>query len=165
MSEKIVLFENDLSDEGQKRQAIKNIIVFKLNDEWYGVDVLYVKEVVPTHPISVLPNVPSYILGIMNVRGNILSVMNLKAIFGLTSLKDDESQRIVIVEDKGMSVGLLVDGSEKTMGVPENLIEPALSLLEDEKRDLLEGQVKVDGKLVALVSAPKLLELTCLRNS
>ena len=148
----------DLYEREDLKEQTRQIIVFRLSREWYGVEIAKVKEVVKVGKITYLPSSPEYIAGIVNLRGKILSVTDLKAMIGLPHEELTDKARIIAVESGMLETALLVDEVVESIEVPVGRIEPALVTLPAEEAEYIEGQCKVDNKLIALVSVEKILE-------
>lgn len=161
----LTLYEREFYGDTEEKEETRQMIIFKLGSEWYGIDIINVSEVVPLTTITPLPSVPNYIEGIFNLRGNIVSATDLKSFFGLTKSSISENNRIIVITHKGISTGLLVDGSEQTIEVPLSKIEEPMVTLEDEKNSMIEAQAGIDGKLIAILSAPRIIEKTRLTPS
>jgi len=150
--------KEDLYEREELKEQTQQIIVFRLSREWYGVEIAKVKEVVKVGKITYLPSSPEYIAGIVNLRGKILSVTDLKAMIGLPHEELTDKARIIAVESGMLETGLLVDEVVESIEVPVGKIEPALVTLPAEEAEYIGGQCKVDNKLIALVSVERILE-------
>jgi purine-binding chemotaxis protein CheW len=151
-------YEEDLYEREEPKEETLHFIVFRLAREWYGVEIAKVKEVIKAGKITFLPSSPEHIAGIVNLRGNILSVTDLKAIFRLPHEEATEKTRIIAIESGILETGLLVDEVVDSIEVPVSKIGPALFTLPAEGGKYIEGQCKVDNKLIALISVEKVLE-------
>ena len=156
--EQMAYHEEDLYEREELKEQTRQIVVFRLSREWYGVEITKVKEVIKVGKITYLPSSPEYIAGIVNLRGKILSVTDLKTLLGLPHEEPTDKARIIAVESGMLETGLLVDEVVESIEVPVSKIEPALLTLPAEQADYIEGQCKVDDRLIALVSVEKILE-------
>jgi purine-binding chemotaxis protein CheW len=143
--------------EGPKEKGLQ-IIVFRLDREWYGVEIAKTKRVINVGKITYLPSCPEHIAGIVNLRGRILSVTDLKTIFGLPHEKLDEKIRLIVIESGPLETGLLVDEVVESIEVPVSRIELTLPTLPAEGAKYIQGQCRVDEKLIALINVEKVLE-------
>lgn len=150
--------KEDLYEREELREQTKRIIVFRLSKEWYGVEITKVREATRVGKITYLPSSPEYIAGIVNLRGKILSVTDLKAMIGLPHEEPTDKSRIIAVESGVLDTGLLVDEVVESIEVPVSKIEPPLVTLPAEEAGFIVGQCKVDNKLIALLSVEKILE-------
>jgi len=114
--------EKDLEDERQ-------LVCFRIADEEYGIDIMQVQEIIRIDAITAVPGAPSYVSGIVNLRGNVLPVIDLRRRFGRESCRQSEQSRILVVEMEGKTTGLIVDAVSEVLRVPESSIEPTPPLL------------------------------------
>jgi len=150
--------EDDLYEKEAPKEQMLQLVVFRLALEWYGVEITKVKEVIKVGHVTYLPSSPEHIMGIVNLRGNILSVTDLKTIFSLPHEEPTEKARIIAIQSGILETGLLVDEVVKSIEVPVNKIEPELLTLPVEGRKYIEGQCQVDNKLIALINVEKVFE-------
>jgi purine-binding chemotaxis protein CheW len=151
-------YAQDLYEREAPEEETLQLVVFRLNREWYGVEITKVKEVIKMGKITYLPSCPEHIAGIVNLRGYILSVTDLKPIFGLPHEEPTEKTRIIAIESGIFETGLLVDEVVASIEVPLSKIELALLTLPVERAKYLEGQCKADDKLIAIVNVEKVSE-------
>ncbi len=151
---------DDLYEKEAAKERTLQLIVFRLTGEWYGVAITKVKEVIKAGKITYLPSCPEHIAGIVNLRGYILSVTDLKPILGLPHEELTEKTRIIAVEAGFFETGFLVDEVVESIEVPLSKIEPPLLTLPAETAKYLEGQCKVDDRLIAIVNVEKVSEKT-----
>ncbi len=154
----VIYDEDDLYEREEPSEEKLQFIIFRLAREWYGVDITKVKEIIKLAKVTYLPSGPEHIAGIVSLRGNILSVTNLKAIFRLPYEAPTEKTRIIAIEAGIFETGLLVDEVVEPIETPVSKIEPPLSTLPGEQVKYVEGQCWSDNKLVALLSVEKILE-------
>jgi purine-binding chemotaxis protein CheW len=156
--EDMAYYKEDLYEREEPKEETLQVIVFRLGREWYGVEITKVKEVIKVDRITYLPSSPEHIAGIINLRGYILSVTDLKKIFGLPHEEPTEKTRIIAIESGILETGLLVDEVVESIEVPVSKIEFALLTLPTEGARYIGGQCKVDDKLIALINVEKVLE-------
>jgi len=150
--------EDDFYEREELEEETLQFIVFRLAQEWYGVAITKVKEIIKVGRVTYLPSSPEHIAGIVSLRGNILSVTDLKTIFSLPYEEPTEKARIIAVESGIFETGLLVDEVVESIEVPVSKIEPPLLTLPAEGGKYIEGQCRTGNKLVALLSVEKILE-------
>jgi len=112
-------------------QVERQVVALHLGEEIYGVDIASIHTVLTPQPITSVPNVPNYVRGVMNLRGRILPVMDLRTRFGLPLLDAERVKfsRIVIVEAGGLTAGLIVDAVSEVLKISADAIEPPSALL------------------------------------
>jgi purine-binding chemotaxis protein CheW len=150
--------KEDLYEREELKEQTRQIVVLRLSREWYGVEITNVKEVTRVGKITYLPSSPEYIAGIVNLRGKILSITDLKTMMGLAHEEPTDKARIIAVESGILETGLLVDEVVESIEVPISKIEPPLVTLRAEQSEYIQGQCKVDDKLIALISIERILE-------
>lgn len=132
-------------------------VTFRLEDELYGINVMQVQEVLRHTEIAPVPGAPDYVLGIINLRGNVVTVIDTRRRFALMDREIDDNTRIVIIEVDGQVVGLLVDSVAEVVYLRESEIEKAPEVGNDESSKYIQGVVTRDKELLILVDVNKLL--------
>ncbi len=128
-------------------EAERQVVALHLGDEIYGVDIACIHTVLTPQPITPIPNVAADVKGVMNLRGRILPVLDLRTRFGLAPLPADKqkSARIVIVESAGRTAGLVVDSVSEVLRLPAGAVEPPSALLGGDEGRCLTGIGRVPG--------------------
>lgn len=135
----------------------KKVIVFQLQDEEYAVQVEDVGGIERLESITRVPQAANFVKGVMNLRGVVTPVIDLRIRFGMEAIDDTESTRIIIVYFEGMEVGLIVDTANDVIDIPSHLIEPAPQVIGAVDADYVEGVVKLDNRLLILLNLQKVL--------
>ena len=132
-------------------------VTFQLDEETYGINVMQVQEVLRVTEIAPVPGAPDYVLGIINLRGNVVTVIDTRRRFGLMPKEMDDSTRIVIIEAEKQVVGILVDSVAEVVEMRASEIEQAPNVGNDESSRYIQGVASRDGELLILVDLNKLL--------
>ena len=132
-------------------------VTFRLESEAYGINVMQVQEVLRVSEITPVPGAPPYILGIINLRGNVVTVLDTRMRFGLPIYETDDASRVVIVESKGNVLGILVDSVAEVVYLRSSDIETAPNVGNDESSKYIQGVYSNEGNLLILVDVNKLL--------
>lgn len=151
---------SDVSAGAETNQVLQ-WVTFNLNNETYGVDVMMVQEVLRVTEIAPVPGAPSYVLGIINLRGKVVTVIDTHSRFGLSAAEMTDSTRIVIVELNGKIAGLRVDSVAEVVNLYASEIEIAPKVGNDESAKYIHGvanQGKHGGGLLILVDLGKFLQ-------
>ncbi|OTA40561.1 MAG: chemotaxis protein CheW, partial [Symbiobacterium thermophilum] len=127
------------------------------NNEYYGADIAVVREVVPLQRITRVPRTPEYVLGVINLRGRVIPVIDLRRRLGLPSKEATRATRIAIAEVDGDQVGMVVDAVEEVARVPADAVEPPSSLLSQMDREHVLGVAKLGSRLVTLLDLRRIL--------
>ncbi len=135
------------------------LVNFRLRDEEFGLDIGSVREITRVTDITHIPEAPSFIYGVTNLRGQVIAVIDLAKQFGLAPQQDlPETAKIVVTEIKGQTVGMLVDEVPEVLKIADENIEPAPELVQTEVRtDYIKGVCKLDNRLIILLDLEKLL--------
>ncbi|NTS76371.1 chemotaxis protein CheW [Catenovulum sp. SM1970] len=132
-------------------------VTFKLDEEVYGINVMQVQEVLRYTEIAPVPGAPSYVLGIINLRGNVVTVIDTRSRFGLMSADVTDNSRIVIIEAEKQVIGILVDSVAEVVYLKASEIDTAPNVGTDESARFIQGVSNRDGELLILVDLNKLL--------
>lgn len=146
-----------MSDNESGNAEHRQCVTFRLNEEIYGINVMLVQEVLRVTEIAPVPGAPSYVIGIINLRGNVVTVIDTRMRFGLPPQDMDDSTRIVIIETENQTVGIVVDSVSEVVDVYANEIETAPNVGNDETARYIEGVVSRSEELLILVDLNKLL--------
>ena len=145
----------------QNKLKVENDVIqwvtFKLADENYGIAVMQVQEVLRVTEITPVPGAPHYVLGIINLRGNVVTVIDTRTRFGLPRKEVDDVSRIIIIESGEHVVGLLVDSVAEVVYLRASEIESAPNVGNEESARYIQGVHSQDGNLLILVDVNKLL--------
>lgn len=138
-------------------EATEHLASFFLAREEYGVDVRQVQEIRRVAEITSVPRAPEFVRGVINLRGRILPVLDLKRRLGLGEVQVERASRIVVVRLKERLLGLLVDGASQVLKVPLSRIEAAPEEVVQKGGDYIRGVAKLDDRLIILVDLERLL--------
>jgi Chemotaxis signal transduction protein len=149
----------------QKRNVAQNLaedevlqwVTFQLDRETYGINVMQVQEVLRYTEIAPVPGAPDYVLGIINLRGNVVTVIDTRSRFGLPSAEVSENSRIVIIEADKQVIGILVDSVAEVVYLRSSEIDVAPRVGTEESAKFIQGVSNRDGELLILVDLNKLL--------
>ncbi len=132
-------------------------VTYKLGEETYVINVMKVKEVLRHTEIEPVPGVPDYVLGIINLRGNVVTVIDTRSRFGLPPSDITDNTRIVIIESDDQVVGILVDSVAEVVYLRSSEIDSAPNVGTEESAKFIQGVSNRDGELLILVDLNKLL--------
>ncbi len=131
------------------------VVGFQVGRETYGVPIASLHEIVRVPEITAVPDAPEYMEGVINLRGKIVSVLDLRKRFGKTVQR---RSRILVVEHKGRLAGMIVDAASEVLKIPESDIEPAPGMMLEGGLDCVTGLGKYKGRLIILLDVGKVLE-------
>lgn len=132
-------------------------VTFRLDGEKYGINVVQVQEVLRITEIAPVPGAPDYVLGIINLRGNVVTVIDTRNRFGLPSKDTNDDSRIVIIETDGHVIGILVDSVAEVVDLYESEIESAPNVGKAGNSRYIQGVTSRDNQLLILVDLNRFL--------
>lgn len=138
------------------------LLLFRLGEEWYAFPIDGVREIYNEYLVTRIPRVPEFILGVVNVRGEIVSVTDLGTMIRVPSrtqldINSDLPSAIIISKD-GCVTAVVVDEIGDILEVPRDAVEPALSTLNKAQAEFVAGSVYIDDRLIGIVNMDKVLE-------
>lgn len=145
------------ASEGVSDDVMHQCVTFRMEGEQYGINVMQVQEVLRVSEIAPVPGAPHYVLGIINLRGNVVTVIDTRKRFGQPEHEIDDLSRIIIIEVEGQVVGLLVDQVAEVAYMRTSQIESAPDVGNDESAKYIQGVVTREEGLLILVDVNKLL--------
>ena len=135
-----------------------HIVGFQVGRETYGVPITSLHEIVRVPEITAVPDAPEYMEGVINLRGKIVSVLDLRKRFGEPKKTLNRRNRILVVEHRGRLSGLIVDSASEVIKIPAADVEPSPTALQDGGLNCVTGLGKYKGRLIVLLDMAKLLE-------
>jgi purine-binding chemotaxis protein CheW len=137
------------------------VLTFHLGGETYGVDILRVKEIRGWSPVTRIPHAPAHVLGVLNLRGAIVPVIDLRLRFALQSAEFSPTTVIIVLslhmEDGVRECGVVVDGVSDVVDIPADAIKPAPSLGNGKSSDFINGIATVDDKMLIVLNVDDLV--------
>jgi purine-binding chemotaxis protein CheW len=138
---------------GEERQ----LVVFQLGAELYGVDIARVHEIIRLQTITRVPRAPSFVEGVINLRGKVIPVVDLRRRFGLPLADHTRATRTVVVEIGDQVVGIIVDSVSEVLRVSTATIEPPSPVVAGIDSEYLQGIAKLPERLVILLDLDRVL--------
>ncbi len=133
------------------------LVVFDLASELYGVDIADVREIIRMQSITRVPGAPPFIEGVINLRGKVVPVVDLRKRLDLQINEQTQETRIVVVDIAGRDVGVIVDGVTEVLRIPLSSVEPPSSMITNADSDYLRGIARLENKLIILLDLSKVL--------
>ncbi|HWG48412.1 MAG TPA: chemotaxis protein CheW [Candidatus Acidoferrales bacterium] len=141
-----------------------HLVGFRIGRETFGVPIALVHEIVRVPDITAVPDSPGYVEGVINLRGKIVSVIDLRKRFGEKEITRNKKNRILVTETDGKMVGLIVDAASEVMKVPESEVEPPPPVFDEADVNYVTGLGKLHGRLIILIDLSKVLQKGELRR-
>ena len=141
-----------------------HLVGFRIGSETFGVPINLVHEIVRVPEITSVPDAPDYVEGVINLRGKIVSIVDLRKRFGEAGIKRQKKNRILVAEVEGKMVGLIVDSASEVLKIPPSEIDTPPDIFEQNEVHYVTGVGKLNGRLIILVDLTKILERGELRR-
>jgi purine-binding chemotaxis protein CheW len=148
--------QKDKQNQSQDDQVLQ-YVTFRLENETYGIGVMQIQEVLRYTEIAPVPGAPDYVLGIINLRGNVVTVIDTRRRFGLMDAEITDASRIVVMESSNQVMGVLVDSVAEVVYLKSSEIETAPNVGNEESAKFIQGVCNKNGELIILVELDKML--------
>lgn len=155
-TENIMNRDSNKSESGSDDEVFQRV-TFQLENETYGINVMQVQEILRYSEIAAVPGAPDYVLGIINLRGNVVTVIDTRSRFGLMPADITDNSRIVIIEAEKQVIGILVDSVAEVVYLKKSEMEVAPHVGTEESSQFIQGVTNRDDGLLILVDLNKLL--------
>ena len=137
----------------------QQLVVFELANEFYGINIAMVESIIKMQAITQLPQTPTYVLGVTNLRGSVLPVIDLRTRFILDAKEDTRQTRIMIVTMGNIKAGIVVDAVSEVLRVSDESIEPLPPMINSVDSAFLKGIVRLENRLIILLELSRVLNL------
>ncbi len=131
--------------------AERQLVVFDLAGEIYGVNIETVREIIRMQAVTFVPDAPDFVEGVINLRGRVIPVIDLRRRFGLTVTEETNESRVLVVDSEGEDLGVIVDAVTEVQRITEDSIEPVSNLVSTEESEYIVGITKVEDQLIILL--------------
>jgi purine-binding chemotaxis protein CheW len=139
------------------QQDEQQLVVFDLSSEAFGVDISAVREIIRLQDITKVPRTPEFVEGVINLRGKVIPVIDLRKRFGLSAEDESKDNRIVVVDIGAQDIGVVVDAVTEVLRISTETIEPPTSVISTSDSEYLIGIAKLDARLIILLDLQQVL--------
>jgi len=146
-------------EEAHKKQdaELMQLVTFSIGEEEFGVDILKVQEIIRMMEITKVPRAPDFVEGVINLRGKVIPILDLRKRFGLATRDHDKHTRIIVIEISNMIVGFVVDSVSEVLRIPSNTVEPPPPVVSGMESEYISGVGKLADRLLILLDLDRLL--------
>ncbi|MDR2893811.1 MAG: chemotaxis protein CheW [Deltaproteobacteria bacterium] len=141
----------------KKDDELIQLVTFSIGEEEFGVDILKVQEIIRTMEITKVPRAQAFVEGVINLRGKVIPIIDLRRRFGLVSKSHDKHTRIIVIEINNMIVGFVVDSVSEVLRIPSSTVEPPPPVVAGMDSEYINGVGKLQDRLLILLDLDKLL--------
>jgi purine-binding chemotaxis protein CheW len=138
----------------------RELIAFRIGEQEFCIDIMAVREIRGWHPATPLPHAPSFVVGVINLRGAVLPILDLSARLGLGVVEPSRRHVTVVCRIGGQLVGLLVDAVLDILTVADDQVQPTPDLASEEAAGFVKGVLAVEGRMISLIALERLLPAT-----
>jgi purine-binding chemotaxis protein CheW len=136
---------------------VRQLISFIVGAEEYGLEVLRVKEVIRLRQVTWLPKAPSCVMGIINLRGDVIPIVDLRERFGLAAQQQTAITRVIVVEAEGTHVGMVVDSASQVLRAPVDQFEHPPMMIGEGAKDFVKEVAKLGDRLIIMIDVDRIL--------
>lgn len=140
------------------KQETNQYVIFKLDEEYFGIAINYVKTIERVLEITRLPNAPHHIKGVINLRGEVIPVIDARLRFSMKKREITEESRIIILSIEEITIGLLVDSSSEVLTIENHEIDNTNNLINHSEDNYIKGIGKKDNRMIIIIDVIKVLE-------
>ncbi|CCO24534.1 chemotaxis protein CheW [Maridesulfovibrio hydrothermalis] len=147
-------------EEGKKvalDAELIQLVTFSIGEEEFGVNILKVQEIIRTMEITKVPRAPTFVEGVINLRGKVIPIIDLRSKFGLQCREHDQNTRIIVIEITDMIVGFVVDSVSEVLRIPASTVEPPPPVVSGLESEYISGVGKLEDRLLILLDLNRLL--------
>lgn len=136
------------------------LVSFKIGNEEFGVDILNVHEINKMTQITKVPNAPEFVEGVINLRGRVIPIIDLRTRLGMEKKEQDKDTRIIVVEINKRTVGFIVDAVREVLRIPTSITEAPPDLVTGVNSEFIKSVGKLEDRLLILIDLEKVLSTT-----
>lgn len=145
-------------ESGKKdSNALLQLVSFMIGDEEFGVDILLVQEIIRMLQVTKVPNAPDFVDGVINLRGRIIPVIDLRCKLGIPRKEHDKNTRIIVVEVSGKTIGFIVDAVTEVLRIPSSITEAPPEIVTGINSEFINAVGKLEDRLLILIDIEKVL--------
>lgn len=141
-----------------KKEAVEilQLVTFLIGNEEYAVDILFVQEINRMIQITKVPNSPEYVEGVINLRGRVIPVIDLRTRLGMIKKEHDQNTRIIVIDVLGNTLGFIVDSVKEVLRIPSNITEVPPDLVSNVDSEYIKSVGKLEDRLLILIDLEKI---------
>lgn len=150
---------NEIEKKQSDLNELLQLVSFKIGNEEFGIDILKVQEINRLMQITKVPNAPSFVDGVVNLRGRIIPVISLRSRLNMEKIEHDSKTRIIVVELQGTTVGFIVDEVSEVLRIPKSITEAPPAMVAGIDSDYITAVGKLEDRLLILLDLEKVFSI------
>jgi purine-binding chemotaxis protein CheW len=147
------------TDTKNDSNELLQLVSFKIGNEEFGINILMVQEIIKTVQITKIPNAPVFVEGIINLRGKVIPVIDLRVKLNLEKKNQDKDTRIIVLEINSKTIGFIVDEVNEVLRIPKSITEPPPEMVTGLNSEFITAVGKLDDRLITLIDLEKVLSV------
>lgn len=147
-----------LEKKHHESEELLQLVSFNIDNEEFGIDILKVEEIIRVISITKIPNAPDFIEGVINLRGKVIPIIDLRTRLNRIRKEHDNNTRVIVVEVSGITVGFIVDSVREVLRIPKNITEPPPSIVSGVNSEYITAIGKLEDRLLILLDLEKVLD-------
>ncbi len=144
-------------DHKERENDLLQLVTFHIGDEEFGVEILKVQEIIRMMGITRVPKAPDFVEGVINLRGKVIPIIDLRKRFGMSAQEHDKHTRIIVIEINKVIVGFVVDSVSEVLRIPSSTVEPPPAIISGIESEYISGVGKLADRLLILLDLDRLL--------
>ena len=144
-------------EETDDDQGLTQLVTFSIGEEEFGVNILQVQEIIRTMKITNIPRAPEFVEGVINLRGKVIPIVDMRRRFGLEPKEHDKNTRMIVIENETLIVGFVVDSVSEVLRMPASSMQPPPATVAGLDSGYIDGVGKLDDRLLILLNLDSLL--------
>ncbi len=157
MAKNTDLIDDDLFDDDEEDTQRDRYFTFQVGAEEYGIEIMHVLEVVGLQKITEVPDMPDFVKGVINLRGQVIPIMDVRTRFGMKTVEYDDRTCVLVVNMQGQQIGLIVDKVSDVLDIPAGQVQPPPKVSNRPGSRYISGLGKVEEEVKILLDVQKLL--------
>lgn len=151
---------SDLNHLKSESSELLQLVSFKIGNEEFGVDILKVQEINKMVQITKVPNSPTFVEGVINLRGKVIPIIDLRTRLGMTKIEQTKDTRIIVVDVESRIIGFIVDSVSEVLRVPASITEAPPAIVSGVDSEFIKSVGKLEDRLLILIDLNKILSMT-----
>jgi len=147
----------EMDKKVNENEELLQLVSFNIDEEEFGVDILKVQEIIRTVQITQVPNAPAFVKGVINLRGKVIPIVDLRMKLGKEKKKDDNNTRIIVVDLESKTIGFIVDSVSEVLRIPKNITEAPPEIVSGINSEYITAVGKLEDRLLILLDLEKIL--------
>ncbi|NMB82112.1 MAG: chemotaxis protein CheW [Ignavibacteria bacterium] len=150
-----------MNEENKQKEnkGLLQLVSFKIGNEEFGIDILKVQEIIRLMTITQVPNSPEFVEGVINLRGRVIPVLDLRIKLGMPKIEYSNTTRIIVVEINGITIGFIVDAVSEVLRISSDITEPPPSIVSGVDSEFITAVGKLEDRLIMLLELDKILSI------